>query len=58
MYIYVGRLVGPWSLVRFLECHVLRFFLPVLFAAAFYGVRAKNKTETATHTNDQLATPA
>ena len=57
-HVYVGRLVGPWSLVLSPGCRVLWFFLPVLFAAAFCGVRAKNEEETATYTHDQLVTPA
>ena len=56
MYVYLGRLVGPWSLVLFPGCRVLWFFLPV-FAAAFCGVRAKNEKKTATHTHGHLATP-
>ena len=56
-HVYLGRLVGSWSLVLFPGCRVLWFFLPVLFASAFCGVRAKNLKETASHTHGQLATP-
>ena len=46
---YLGRLVGPWSLVLFPGCRALGFFLLALFAALLNGVRAKNNKKTATH---------
>ena len=54
---YVGRLVGPWSLVLFPGCRVLCCFLPALFAALLCGVRVKNEKRPQL-THGQLATPA
>ena len=45
-HVFVGRFDGPWSLVLFPGYRVVWFFLPVLFAAAFCSVRAKNEKET------------
>ena len=45
---YLGRLVGPYFLVRVPGCRALRFLL-ALFAALLCGVRAKNEKEIATH---------
>ena len=44
-HVFVGRFDGPWSLVLFPGYRVVWFFLPVLFAAVFCGMRAKMRNK-------------
>ena len=50
--IYLGRLVGPWSLVRFPGCRAL-CFVYLYFFAAICGVRAKDEKERNPHISTQ-----